>query len=179
MHRFCLTLRHWQQERGRCSWAPPRPQLLSGWKHASTPGVTGLRSLHAGDAEKRGRLQAFANFREVSNAWRSPYRVRAPSVRAFGRLREDPLDTTKPVLKAVKNGAPRPRRAAAMAARRALALMLLIASGSLTLGAQDDGSELQPPCASLPALRADDASRLPVHSIAAAVAAAAGGRTSW
>jgi hypothetical protein len=175
MHRFCLTLRHWQQERGRCSWAPPRPQLLSGWKHASTPGVTGLRSLHAGDAEKRGRLQ----ISEDSNAWRSPYRVRAPSVRAFGRLREDPLDTTKPVLKAVKNGAPRPRRAAAMAARRALALMLLIASGSLTLGAQDDGSELQPPCASLPALRADDASRLPVHSIAAAVAAAAGGRTSW
>ena len=105
--------------------------------------------------------------------------MRAPSARAFGRLREDPLDTTKPVLKAVKNGAPRPRRAAAMAARRALALMLLIASGSLTLGAQDDGSELQPPCASLPALRADDASRLPVHSIAAAVAAAAGGRTSW
>lgn len=135
----------------------------------------GLRSLHAGDAEKRGRLQ----ISEDSNAWRSPYRVRAPSVRAFGRLREDPLDTTKPVLKAVKNGAPRPRRAAAMAARRALALMLLIASGSLTLGAQDDGSELQPPCASLPALRADDASRLPVHSIAAAVAAAAGGRTSW
>lgn len=177
MHRFCLTLRHWQQERGRCSWAPPRPQLLSGWKHASTPGVTGLRSLHAGDAEKRGRLQA--KISEDSNAWRSPYRVRAPSVRAFGRLREDPLDTTKPVLKAVKNGAPRPRRAAAMAARRALALMLLIASGSLTLGAQDDGSELQPPCASLPALRADDASRLPVHSIAAAVAAAAGGRTSW
>jgi hypothetical protein len=123
-----------------------------------------------------------AGFRQISedsNAWRSPYRVRAPSVRAFGRLREDPLDTTKPVLKAVKNGAPRPRRAAAMAARRALALMLLIASGSLTLGAQDDGSELQPPCASLPALRADDASRLPVHSIAAAVAAAAGGRTSW
>lgn len=127
----------------------------------------------------REKGQASGQISEDSNAWRSPYRVRAPSVRAFGRLREDPLDTTKPVLKAVKNGAPRPRRAAAMAARRALALMLLIASGSLTLGAQDDGSELQPPCASLPALRADDASRLPVHSIAAAVAAAAGGRTSW
>ena len=149
---------------------------LLDWKHASTP------SLSLVAMQKRGRASGFgpANFaKQVCNAWRSPYRVRAPSVRAFGRLREDPLDTTKPVLKAVKNGAPRPRRAAAMAARRALALMLLIASGSLTLGAQDDGSELQPPCASLPALRADDASRLPVHSIAAAVAAAAGGRTSW
>ena len=149
------------------------------WKHASTPS---LSPVARGDAEKgqgfRLRASKFRE-REVCNAWRSPYRVRAPSARAFGRLREDPLDTTKPVLKAVKNGAPRPRRAAAMAARRALALMLLIASGSLTLGAQDDGSELQPPCASLPALRADDASRLPVHSIAATVAAAAGGRTSW
>lgn len=153
---------------------------LLDWKHASTPSpVTVTRGSWRCRKGAGFRLRA-SKFREkVSNAWRSPYRVRAPSARAFGRLREDPLDTTKPVLKAVKNGAPRPRRAAAMAARRALALMLLIASGSLTLGAQDDGSELQPPCASLPALRADDASRLPVHSIAAAVAAAAGGRTSW
>ena len=147
---------------------------LLDWNGSTRP-LRHCRLSLRGDAEKgQGfRLRA-SKFR-----WRSPYRVRAPSARAFGRLREDPLDTTKPVLKAVKNGAPRPRRAAAMAARRALALMLLIASGSLTLGAQDDGSELQPPCASLPALRADDASRLPVHSIAAAVAAAAGGRTSW